>query len=53
MEYVEERDAGIAAAPEHASQRVLAHVESTDELVFDEGAADEILRTVWALDRLS
>ncbi|MDH5021502.1 HAD family hydrolase [Halobacterium rubrum] len=53
MEYVDERDAGIAAAPEHASERVLAHVESTDELVFDEGAADEILRTVWALDRLS
>ena len=53
MEYVDERDAGIAAAPEHASQRVLDHVASTDELVFDEGAADEILRTVWAMGRLA
>jgi hydroxymethylpyrimidine pyrophosphatase-like HAD family hydrolase len=53
MEHVAERDAGIAAAPEHASQRVLDHVKSTDELVFDEGAADEILRTVWALDQFA
>jgi HAD superfamily hydrolase (TIGR01484 family) len=53
MEYVDEHDAGVAAAPEHASQRVLDHVEATDDLVFDEGAADEILRTVWALDRFA
>ena len=53
MEHVHEHDAGIAAAPEHASRRVRDHVEATDELVFDEGAADEILRTVWALDRLA
>jgi hydroxymethylpyrimidine pyrophosphatase-like HAD family hydrolase len=53
MEYVHEHDAGIAAAPEHASRRVLDHVEATDELVFDEGAADEVLRTVWALDRFA
>jgi len=53
MEYVHEHDAGIAAAPEHASGRVLDHVQSTDDLVFDEGAADEILRTVWALDRFA
>jgi hydroxymethylpyrimidine pyrophosphatase-like HAD family hydrolase len=51
MEYVHDHDAGIAAAPEHASRRVLDHVEATDELVFDEGAADEVLRTIWALDR--
>jgi len=53
MEHVHEHDAGIAAAPEHASQRVLEHVEATDELVFDEGAADEVLRTVRALDRFA
>ncbi|SEW04349.1 HAD family hydrolase [Halobacterium jilantaiense] len=53
MEYVHEHDAGVAAAPEHASGRVLDHVQSTDDLVFDEGAADEVLRTVWALERLA
>jgi len=53
MEHVHEHDAGIAAAPEHASRRVLDHVEATDELVFDQGAADEVLRTVWALDRFA
>ena len=50
MEWVHGEGTGIAAAPEHASRRVLDHVEATDELVFDEGAADEVLRTVWALD---
>ncbi|AAG18990.1 MULTISPECIES: HAD hydrolase family protein [Halobacterium] len=49
MEHVDDHDSGIAAAPEHASTRVLEHVATTDELVFDAGAADEILRTAWAL----
>jgi hydroxymethylpyrimidine pyrophosphatase-like HAD family hydrolase len=53
MEWVADGDAGIAAAPEHASGRVLEHVRETDELVFDEGAADEVLRTAWALNRLA
>lgn len=44
---------GIAAAPEHASRAVLDHVIRTDELVFDRGAAPEILRVVYALNRLS
>jgi hydroxymethylpyrimidine pyrophosphatase-like HAD family hydrolase len=53
MEWVADEDAGIAAAPEHASGRVLEHVRETDDLVFDEGAADEVLRTAWALNRLA
>ncbi len=50
MRWVQENEAGIGAAPEHASENVLDHVQSTDELVFDEGAADEILRTIYALN---
>lgn len=53
MEWVAAEDAGIAAAPEHASERTLQHVTETDELVFDEGAADDVLRTVWAMNRLA
>ncbi|MCG1002318.1 MULTISPECIES: HAD hydrolase family protein [Halobacterium] len=53
MEWVAEEDAGIAAAPDHASKRVLEHVWDTDDLVFDEGAAEEVLRTAWALNRLA
>ncbi|MFC3478558.1 HAD family hydrolase [Halobacterium litoreum] len=53
MEWVHGEGAGIAAAPEHASERVLEHVQQTDELVFDRGAADEILRTAWALNLLA
>jgi hydroxymethylpyrimidine pyrophosphatase-like HAD family hydrolase len=53
MEWVAEQDAGIGAAPEHASRDVLEHVVSTDELVFDEGGAAEMLRTTYALDRLA
>jgi len=53
MEWVADEDAGIAAAPDHASTRVLEHVWDTDDLVFDEGAADEVLRTAWALNRLA
>ena len=52
MEWVASNDAGIAAAPEHASGRVLEHVRGTDDLVFDRGAAGDVLRTVWALNRL-
>jgi len=53
MRWVAEDDAGIAAAPEHASQAVLDHVESTDHLVFDEGRAGDVLRTVYALNRFA
>jgi len=53
MRWLEERTAGIAAAPEHASTDVLEHVRSTDELVFDRGKSATILRTVYALDRIA
>ncbi len=53
MEWLEETGSGIAAAPEHASRDVLDHVLSTDELVFDRGDAAEMLRTIYALDRLA
>ena len=53
MEWVAQADAGIGAAPEHASERVLEHVRDADDLVFDEGAAGEVLRTAWALNRLA
>lgn len=52
MEWVEEHDAGIAAAPEHASLDVLDHVIRTDELVYDRGDATEIFRIVYALNQL-
>ncbi|MFD1562102.1 HAD family hydrolase [Haloarchaeobius amylolyticus] len=53
MEWVAENDAGIAAAPEHASQDTLEHVLETDELVFDRGKSVDVLRTVYALNRLA
>ncbi|QLG27442.1 HAD family hydrolase [Halorarum halophilum] len=52
MEWAAEANAGIAAAPAHSSDSVLEHVEATDQLVFAPGGADEILRTVYALNRL-
>ncbi|PGF17830.1 HAD family hydrolase [Natrinema sp. CBA1119] len=53
MEWVADTDAGIAAAPEHASQETLQHVLETDELVFDRGKSVDVLRTVYALNRLA
>ncbi|RZV08422.1 hydroxymethylpyrimidine pyrophosphatase-like HAD family hydrolase [Natrinema hispanicum] len=53
MQWVAENDAGIAAAPEHASQDTLQHVLETDELVFDRGKSVDVLRTVYALNRLA
>jgi hydroxymethylpyrimidine pyrophosphatase-like HAD family hydrolase len=53
MRWVQEHDAGVGAAPEHASQAVLDHVRSTDDLVFDEGRAGDVLRTVYALNRFA
>jgi len=53
MEWVAENDCGVAAAPEHASRDVLDHVIRTDGLVFDRGKAGEVLRTVYALNRLA
>jgi hydroxymethylpyrimidine pyrophosphatase-like HAD family hydrolase len=53
MEWADDNDAGIAAAPDHASRDVLEHVRGTDDLVFDAGHSDEMLRTVYALNRLA
>ena len=53
MRWAQANDAGIAAAPEHASESVLEHVEATDELLFTEGQAGDILRTVHALNRFA
>ncbi|MEM4781577.1 MAG: HAD family hydrolase [Halalkalicoccus sp.] len=53
MEWVTEEGYGLGAAPEHSSSDVLAFVESTDELVFDRGRSADMLRTVYALDRLA
>jgi len=44
---------GIAAAPEHASEDVLDHVVSTDELVYDRGEAADVLRTAYVLNLLA
>ncbi|WP_135366032.1 HAD family hydrolase [Halosimplex halophilum] len=53
MEWVDDHDAGIAAAPEHASPAVLDHVRSTDDLVFPAGGASDPLATVYALNRFA
>ena len=53
MEWVDENDSGIAAAPEHSSRDVLDHVIRTDELIFDRGKAGDVLRTVYAVNRLA
>ncbi|MFC6725754.1 HAD family hydrolase, partial [Halobium palmae] len=44
---------GVAAAPEHASEDVLDHVVSTDELVYDRGEAADVLRTAYVLNLLA
>jgi hydroxymethylpyrimidine pyrophosphatase-like HAD family hydrolase len=53
MQWVEENDYGIGAAPDHASRDVLDHVMNTDELVFDRGKSAEMLRTVYVLNLLA
>jgi len=53
MRWAKREDAGVAAAPEHASPDVLDHVRRTDDLVFDPGNAAEPLRTVYAMDCLA
>jgi hydroxymethylpyrimidine pyrophosphatase-like HAD family hydrolase len=53
MQWADENDAGIGAAPEHASEDVHEHVLNTDELVFDRGDAGEMLRTAYAMRRLA
>ena len=52
MEWAEQTDAGIAAAPSHASESVLNHVRATDDLLYDPGDAGSVLRIVSVLNRL-
>jgi len=53
MRWAEGEDAGIAAAPQHASVDVLDHVRATDGLVFDRGDSASLLRTAFAMNLLS
>jgi hydroxymethylpyrimidine pyrophosphatase-like HAD family hydrolase len=53
MRWLADQDAGLAAAPEHASRDVLDHVRSTDQLVFDRGKSATLLRTIYALDHIA
>ncbi len=53
MRWAEANDTGVAAAPDHASEDVLAHVLDTDELVFDAGDAAAMLRVAYANRRLA
>jgi hydroxymethylpyrimidine pyrophosphatase-like HAD family hydrolase len=53
MEWAEANDAGVAAAPEHASSDVIDHVRSTDELVYDRGDAAEVLRAAFVVNLLA
>ncbi|GGL62403.1 HAD family hydrolase [Halocalculus aciditolerans] len=53
MEWAAANDAGIAAAPAHASAGVRDFVEARDDLVFDSGRAGDVLRTTYALNRLA
>ncbi|WP_276270760.1 HAD family hydrolase [Haloarcula litorea] len=49
MEWVAEHEAGVAAAPDHASAAVLDHVRDRDDLVYEAGEASSVLRTVYGL----
>jgi hydroxymethylpyrimidine pyrophosphatase-like HAD family hydrolase len=53
MEWVDDRGAGVSAAPDHASESVLDHVRATDDLVFRRGAAAEMLRTAHVVNVLA
>ncbi|MBV0902115.1 HAD family hydrolase [Haloarcula salina] len=49
MRWVEDHDAGIAAAPAHASGDVVDHVSSRDDLLYEAGDAARVLRTVYGI----
>ncbi|WP_436934056.1 HAD family hydrolase [Halovenus marina] len=52
MQWLADIDGGLAAAPTHASEQVLEHVQSTDDLVFDQGDAAQMLRIAFALNAI-
>ncbi|MFB6222115.1 MAG: HAD family hydrolase [Haloarcula sp.] len=49
MRWVADHDAGIAAAPAHASADVLDHVSDRDDLVYEGGDASAVLRTIYGI----
>ncbi|MFB6081516.1 MAG: HAD family hydrolase [Halanaeroarchaeum sp.] len=53
MRWLDEEGIGIGAAPEHASEQVVEFVADQDDLVFDRGAADQMLRTLRAMARIA
>jgi len=53
MRWAEGNGTGIAAAPEHADPPVLEFVRGTDELIFTQGDASDVLRAAWVLNRLA
>ncbi len=53
MEWLDENDAGFAAAPKHASRDVLDHVVRTDELLFEAGDAASVLEVVAGMNRFA
>jgi hydroxymethylpyrimidine pyrophosphatase-like HAD family hydrolase len=53
MEWLDQTDCGIAAAPDHASQGVLDHVDDRDKLVYTAGEASSILRVVYGMELLA
>lgn len=53
MRWAKKNNTGISAAPDHASQNVISHVNNRDKLVFSRGNAAEMLRTTYVLNRLA
>ncbi|MEF8829706.1 MAG: HAD family hydrolase [Haloarcula sp.] len=49
MRWVDDNDAGIAAAPAHSSPDVLDHVSARDDLVYEAGDASTVLRTIYGI----
>ncbi|ERG94575.1 haloacid dehalogenase [Haloquadratum walsbyi] len=52
MEWAQTHKTGIAAAPRHASARVVEHVRTTDDLIYEPGDAASILRVISVLNQL-
>ncbi|MDS0260744.1 HAD family hydrolase [Haloarcula sp. S1CR25-12] len=53
MEWLADADCGIAAAPSHASQAVLDHVNARDELVYEAGEASTVLHIAYGMELLA
>ena len=53
MRWAADHDAGVSAAPSHASRDVLEFVRETDELVFDRGDAAGMLKAAYAMAGLA